>query len=112
MCIRDSIKADLQNYWTPTYDANAKLNVQNARRQNHADRANSQSAQSDMTFTLAETQSQSQPTVRTATPEMRERARAVGRAIERERAASAPTSLVDDLVSAVTPRFGSYTRWR
>jgi len=109
-----SIKADLQNYWTPTYDANAKLNVQNARRQNHADRANSQSAQSDMTFTLAETQTQGQssPTVRTATPEMRDRARAVGRALERERAASAPTSIADDLAAAVTPRFGSYTRWR
>ena len=107
-----TVKADLQNYWTPTYDANAKLDVQNARARNHADRANAHGASTNAAPAPAVAQNQTAPTV---TPQpsaaLRERARAVGRALERERAA-APTSMVDSLVESVTPRFGSYTRWR
>ncbi len=32
-----TIKADLQNYWTPTFDPNARLAAPTARRRNHAD---------------------------------------------------------------------------
>jgi hypothetical protein len=85
-----SIKADLQNYWTPSYDVHARLNVQNARGQHHADRANAQAAQTpvDMDFTTAEAQGQPEPTVRAQPSEaLRQRARQVGRVLEQERAA-------------------------
>lgn len=107
-----SIKADLQNYWTPTYDVNAKLNVQNARGQHHADRANAHAAQApvDMVFTTAEAQGGTPPTVRAQPSEaLRQRAQQVGRVLERERAAERQAA---QRVDGLFERGPAGSRWR
>ncbi len=108
-----TIKADLQNYWTPSYDVNARLNVQNARHQNHADRASAQAAQSTVPPTRAEAQGTGRPapTVTAQPPEaLRGQSRMVERALARERAVTQQRAAQVDSLFERGPAGGS--RWR
>ena len=107
-----SIKADLQNYWTPTFDQNARLNIQQQHRRNHADRANAAhaTAQAANSATPAN-QTQSQPAI-VAHPsqELRDRAARVRQQLQREQQASQPQGTVDVLGRNDVGPAGS--RWR
>lgn len=106
-----SIKADLQNYWTPTYDPNAQLNVQESHRQNHADRANATHANANNPVNATQNPVTTvQGPIAHPSQELRDRAARVRATLQREQAASQPQGTVDVLSRSDVGPAGS--RWR
>lgn len=110
-----SVKTDLQNYWTPTFDPNAHFAAEQHRAHNHADRAHARhaqasAAQSTSTQPSANATSLTPPVVAQPSEELRQRARRVGELIERERGHDAGTGNVDRMAQAGVGPAGS--RWR